>query len=144
LPNSRLTSDERQAWIAEYDANGGPSEFELEVIRLINEIREEYGLTALQLDRVLGMSTRFYAQTLDNLGLPLGHREGPYGGSAGTVAAFGGSWNTANGTTASSSPQAAVTSWMNSPGHRNNILNPSSRIIGIGQYGRFVYMLTNR
>jgi len=140
LPNRRLNNAEMQAWIDEYDANGGASNFELEVIRLINEIRRDHGLVELNLDPILSMSTRFYAQTLDNLNLPLGHREGPYGGSAGTVEAFGGRWNTANATTASSTPQAAVTSWMNSPGHRDNILNPSSRYIGIGQFGIFVYM----
>jgi len=143
LPNRRLTEAERAAWIAEYDEMGGPSEFELEVIRLINEIRREHNLVELRPDRILGMSTRFYAQTLDNLGLPLGHQHGPYGGSAGTVAAFGGGWNTANATTSSASPESAVASWMGSTGHRNNILNPDSRYIGVGQFGRFVYMQTN-
>ena len=143
LPNRRLTDTERQTWIAEYNANGGFSAFELEVIRLINNIRQEHGLVQLQPCRILGMSTRFYSQTLDNLNLPLGHGEGPYGGSAGTIQAFGGGWNTANATTASSTPEAAVTSWMNSEGHRNNILNPASRAIGVGRYGRFVYMQTN-
>jgi uncharacterized protein YkwD len=32
------------------------------------------------------------------------------------------------------SPQAVVTGWMNSPGHRANILNPSFRRVGIGVY----------
>jgi len=144
LPNRRLTQAEMQLWIYEYDANGGPTDFELEVVRLINEIRRDYNLPALSLDRTLGMSTRFYAQTLDNLRLPLGHREGPYGGSMYTVAAFGGGWNTANGTRSSGSPQAAVTSWMGSPGHRNNILNSAARVIGIGQFGSIVYMQTYR
>lgn len=143
LPNRRLTDGERQAWINAYNANGGPTEFELEVIRLINAIRAEHGLVQLQQDRILGMATRFYAQTLDNLGLPFGHDEGPYGGSEGTVAAFGGGWNTANITTFSLTPQSAVDSWMNSLVHRDNLLNTDSRFIGVGKYGDFVYMLSH-
>jgi len=143
LPNRRLTGGERQAWINAYDANGGFNQFELEVIRLVNEIRAEHGLAQLRTDRILGMATRFYTQTLDNLSLPLGHFEGPYNGSEGVIAAFGGGWNTASGTTFSSTPESAVNSWMSSPTHRANILNPDSRYIGVGKYGEFVYMLTH-
>jgi uncharacterized protein YkwD len=31
-----------------------------------------------------------------------------------------------------STPEEAMNSWMNSPGHRNNILNPQYREIGVG------------
>ena len=32
-------------------------------------------------------------------------------------------------------PQAVMVAWMNSPGHRRNILNPSYSTIGVGQVG---------
>src|SRR5918992_850232 len=40
--------------------------------------------------------------------------------------------NLAWGTHASSAPRAITTMWMNSPGHRANILSPSFREVGIG------------
>ena len=142
LPDRRLTDEERAAWIAEYEALGGPSEFELEVVRIINEIRAEHGLDQLAICLRLMMSTRFYTQTLATFGL-WGHGEGPYGGSGATAAAFGTNWNTANLTSAGSSPQSAVNSWMGSDGHRRNILNPDSGRIGIGTNGGLVYMQTS-
>ena len=44
-----------------------------------------------------------------------------------------------------STPREVVAGWMNSPGHRNNILNPNYTEIGVGHYylenddGRFKY-----
>jgi len=100
---------------------------------------------------ILMMATRFYTQTKVNLALPLGHHVGPYGGSAGTAAAFGSGWNTANGASGGGgiTPQGVVDMWMNSEGHRRNILNPDSRCIGVGSNngeggtGGFNYMLTS-
>ena len=146
LPNRRLSSQEQQAWIDEYNAMGGASAWEIETIRLINEERRQHGLDPLALDRGLMMASRFYAQTLSNLDLNLGHRYGPYGGSGGTASAFDASWNTANGNAGRWTPEAAVQGWMNSPGHRANILNPRVRFIGLGaqlggRWGVFAYSL---
>ncbi|MCL1842640.1 MAG: stalk domain-containing protein [Defluviitaleaceae bacterium] len=146
IPNRRLSADERQNWINEYEEMGGASAFELEAIRIINDIRREHGLTELQIDPALMYASRFYAQTLSNLDRPLGHREGPYGGSGATAQAFGASWNAANAQAGARTPQALVDSWMNSPGHRANILNENLRIIGLGsqlggQWGVFHYSL---
>ena len=44
-PERRMTQQELEAWIAEYQKFGGISGFELKVIRLINEIRAEYGIS---------------------------------------------------------------------------------------------------
>jgi len=148
LPNRRLTATERQEWIDEFNNMGGATDFEIEIIRLINEIRVEHNLTQVQKNNILSKATRFYVQTKANLNLSLSHTAGPYGGSAGTVSAFGGSWNAANGAFGTTTPQATVDMWMGSPGHRANILNPTIRTIGIGAYqteqGRnFVYMLAS-
>lgn len=136
-----MTDTERSEWIAEYNTLGGPNAFELEVIRLINELRAERGLVTLEVNMRLMAATRFYTQTKANLGLPLGHGEGPYGGSGATAAAFGSSWSGANGAWGGSTPQAVVDMWMNSDGHRYNMLNPYHRSIGIGANNPFVYML---
>lgn len=145
LPNRRLTDAELQAWIDEYNANGGPSAFELEVIRLTNVFRAEHGREPVLADTNLMKAARFYAQTLANLNLPLGHNLGPYGGSAETVRLFGGGGTWRNGHWGVWTPEAVVNGWINSPGHRANLLQPAVRYIGVGshlggQWGVFHYM----
>lgn len=155
LPNRRLTNAERQNWITEYREMGGASAFELEVVRLINEVRAEHNLSYLQIDDILMMSARFYAQILADLDLPLGHNEGPYatnpnashGASANVARAFGGQlrWNGGNGSAGRRTPEGVVDGWMNSAGHRRYILSPEHRYIGVGtqlggRHGVFHYM----
>jgi len=135
LPNRRLTYVERQEWIDEYWANGGASAFELEVIRLVNEIRATHGLCEFEIDDTLMMAARFYSQTLGNLNLPVGHNEGPYGGSRNTVHAFGMARGIANGNAGARTPEALVDSWMNSPGHRENLLRQTTlTLVGFGSH----------
>ncbi|MCL2216969.1 MAG: CAP domain-containing protein [Defluviitaleaceae bacterium] len=146
LPNRRFTDAERQNWIAEYADMGGASAFELEAIRIINNVRREHGLVELQIDQGLMHASRFYAQTMSNVTGNLGHHEGPYGSSGAVADAFGASWNAANGAAGNRTPQNLVDGWMNSPGHRANILNSNLRYIGLGSqlggdWGVFHYSL---
>jgi len=149
IPNHRLSSEERQTWIDEYNANGGASAFELEVIRLVNVERANYGLAPLAICHTLMLASRFYAQTMANLNTNLGHSEGPYGGSFATADAFGDRMvrmRAANGIAGRWTPEAAVEGWMNSPGHRANILHPNATRIGTGfhlggRWGVFGYQL---
>jgi len=135
LQNRRLTAVERQIWIDEYNALGGANTFELEVVRLVNEIRVEYGLSMFEIDETLMMAARFYSQTIGNLNLTMGHNEGPYGGSRNTVHAFGRARGVANGNAGARTPEAVVDSWMNSPGHRENLLRQTSLSrIGFGSH----------
>ena len=134
LPNRRLTTQERTNWIAEYNQMGGASAFEREVVRLINVERNRHGLNSLAIDTRLMHASRFYAQTLAQLiRTSLGHHYGPYGGSFGTARAFGTNHPvTGNGAAGHRTPQALVTGWMNSPGHRANILRPGLTHVGVG------------
>jgi len=149
LPNRRLTDAERQAWVDDYYANGGPSDFELEVVRLVNLERANYGLNPLEICPILMRASRFYAQTMANLNTTLGHREGPYGGSAATADAFGDRMigiRAQNGIAGHWTPESAVQGWMSSPGHRENILRPNITRMGTGfylggQWGVFGYQI---
>ena len=135
LPYRRLTAEEMAAWIREYRDNGGASAFEQEVVRLINEIRRENNLSEVEIYESLMMATRFYSQTLANHNLPLGHSQGPYGGSAATIRAFGvrsPGWRNVAGYIWTA--QELVDFWMGSTAHRNNILRPSVSIIGVGSH----------
>jgi len=142
LPNRRLTEAERQIWIYEYRANGGATAFEIEVVRLINEIRSEHNLNYLPIDNTLMIAARFYSQTMANLNTGLGHDRGPYGGSRGTLDAFEfGGAVAMNGAAGGGTPAGVVSMWMNSPGHRNNILSTNATRIGVGSYGAFTYAM---
>jgi len=148
LQNRRQSTPERQEWTNEYLTMGGASDFELEVIRLVNEERANYGLRALTICHTLMLASRFYAQTMANLNTNLGHREGPYGGSFGTADSFGDrvvGTRAANGISGRWTPEGAVYGWMNSPGHRANILNRNITRMGTGfhlsESGVFGYQL---
>ena len=153
LPNRQLTTHERYAWVAEYEALGGPNDFELEVVRLVNETRARYGLSRLEICLRLMMAARFHVQHQADLGIPMDHHTGPYGGSGGVAAAFGSGWNAANGGGGGGgrrTPEGVVNHWLTFSGvHRGNLLNPDSRSIGLGITngvdGRRAhnYMLTN-
>ena len=140
LPNRPLTAAERADWIAEYE-RVGHTPFELEVIRIINEIRSEYSLNPLPIHDTLMMAARFYSQTMYNLNTGLGHYNGPYGGSRGTLSAFGFEGAAAMNGSGMGSPEGVVYVWMHSEIHRNNVLSPNATRIGIGAYGAYVYAI---
>ena len=135
LPNRQLTAQEKTEWIADYHFMQGPSAFELETIRIANEVRTSLGLAALQFDPQHAMAARFYAQTMDNLNTTLSHFEGPYGGSAGVGSLFGVPSAWTNGSGPHPSAEQLVQAWLNSPEHCRNLLQPEARFIGTGSYG---------
>jgi len=158
LPNRRLTTAERNNWIADYNARGGATAVELEVIRLVNIERANRNLTPVELDAPLMMAARFFAQQhhdLRDYHTGWGHNFGPYatnaaaqhGASANVAQAFGATlrWNGGNAhSSGTSTAQAIVNGWMNSTGHRNYILSPEHRFIGVGQFpGGISYMFLN-
>ncbi|MCL2855304.1 MAG: stalk domain-containing protein [Defluviitaleaceae bacterium] len=134
IENRRQTEAERSAWVAHYWAAGGISDFEREIVAVINQVRASYGLSHLTIDYGLAMASRFYAQTLAELNLTLGHNEGPYGGSAGTVESFGFNWNAVNALAGRWTAQDTVDAWMASSSHRQNILTPALRYVGMGSH----------
>lgn len=106
---------------------------ENEVIRLVNIERSKRGLQLFtgnwQLSRVAryksqDMATkRYFSHTSPTYGSPFRMMEdfGIRFSSAGENIAMG-----------QRTPQEVMTGWMNSPGHRANILNPSYTQIGVG------------
>jgi len=151
LPDARLTNYERAAWLAEYYYNGGASAFELNMIALINSVREGYGLNPLTIDPTLMHSARFYSQTMANLNLELRNNVGPYGGARPTAEAFGAylSWTGGGGNWGGWSYQAVFNLWMSSQEHRNFILSPTNNYIGFGSHlggrrGVFHYLFLSR
>ena len=107
--------------------------FESEVVRLVNEIRAENGLKPLTQDWQLSRVARYKSQDMRDLGY-FSHTSPTYGSPFNMMKSFGISYKTAGENIAKgySTPKAVVNGWMNSPGHRANILNSSYTHIGVG------------
>ena len=107
--------------------------FEQEVIRLVNEQRVKNGLNPLTENWELSRVARYKSQDMvDNR--YFSHTSPTYGSPFQMIRAFGISFRQAGENIAygQRTPQAVVNAWMNSSGHRANILNASYTQIGVG------------
>ena len=107
--------------------------FEKEVVRLVNEIRVQNGLKELTYDWELSRVARYKSQDMkDNK--YFSHTSPVYGSPFTMIRNFGLSYRTAGENIAQgyTTPQSVVNGWMNSSGHRANILNSSYTHIGVG------------
>lgn len=107
--------------------------YEKEVVRLVNEIRVQNGLKELTYDWELCRVARYKSQDMkDNR--YFSHTSPVYGSPFQMMKSFGITYRSAGENIAKGqrSPQAVVNAWMNSSGHRANILNASFTHIGVG------------
>ena len=105
---------------------------EKEVFDLINKQRTQNGLSPLKENIELQRVARIKAQDMVNNNY-FSHTSPTYGSPFDMLKSFKISYNTAGENIAgNSSNSSAVTAWMNSPGHRANILNSSFNQTGIG------------
>mgnify|MGYP003294236060 FL=1 len=109
------------------------SVYEAEVVRLVNEIRKQNGLRPLTANWELSRVARYKSQDMKDKGY-FSHTSPTYGTPFQMIRAFGLSYRTAGENIAKgyATPQAVVNGWMNSSGHRANILNASYQQIGVG------------
>lgn len=105
---------------------------EKEVFDLINKQRTNNGLTALKMNtEVLNVARIKAKDMVDNN--YFSHNSPTYGSPFDMLKSFKVSYKTAGENIAgNSSNSAAVTAWMNSSGHKANILNSSFNYTGIG------------
>ena len=107
--------------------------YEQQVVDLVNRIRVQNGLKELKHNWELSRVARFKSQDMcDNR--YFSHTSPTYGSPFTMIRNFGISFRTAGENIAKgyTSPEAVVNGWMNSTGHRQNILNPSYTQIGVG------------
>ncbi|MDF2543754.1 MAG: putative secreted protein [Herbinix sp.] len=113
--------------------NTSMSSYASQVLQLVNKERAKQGLSALTTESTLTEAANVRAkETVSSFS----HTR-PNGTSFSTVLKeFNISYRTAGENIAygQKTPQEVVTGWMNSPGHRANILNASYGKIGIGVY----------
>lgn len=105
---------------------------EQEVFDLINAKRVANGLSALKIDDELQNVARIKAQDMVDNNY-FSHTSPIYGSPFNMIKNFGISYKTAGENIAgNSSNSGAVNAWMNSEGHKANILNSSFNYTGIG------------
>ena len=107
--------------------------YENEVIRLVNEIRESNGLKPLTANWELSRIARYKSEYMSG-NRYFSHTSPVYGTPFEMIRAFGLSYRSAGENIAYGygTPAAVVNGWMNSSGHRANILNASYTQIGVG------------
>ena len=107
--------------------------YESEVIRLVNEIRTERGLKPLTYDWQLSRVARYKSEDM-RANRYFSHQSPTYGTPFQMIKSFGISYKSAGENIAKGyrTPKAVVDGWMNSSGHRANILNASFTHIGVG------------
>jgi len=106
---------------------------EQEVIKLVNAERAKAGLSALQDDWELSRVAKYKSQDMHDKKY-FDHTSPTYGTPFTMMKNFGISYRSAGENIAKGqrSAQEVVTAWMNSDGHRANILNKNYTHIGIG------------
>lgn len=107
--------------------------YESEVVRLVNNIRKQNGLSELKTNWELSRVARIKSQDMADKGY-FSHTSPTYGSPFDMMKNFGISYKSAGENIAKGqrSAQAVVNAWMNSSGHRANILNSSYTHIGVG------------
>lgn len=103
------------------------------MVELTNKERAKQGLKALSVDSKLSKSARAKSQDMKDKNY-FSHTSPTYGSPFDQMKQFGITYKSAGENIAQGqrSPQEVVTAWMNSEGHRANILNKSYTHIGVG------------
>jgi uncharacterized protein YkwD len=125
-----------------------PVTFEQRVADLINVERTTRGLSALAFDEKLILAARAHSQ--DMADKKFFSHTGSDGSDPGDrIAAQGYAWTTYGENIAAgyTTPENVVKGWMDSPGHRDNILNSDMTELGVGYIVKsgspFTYYWTN-
>ncbi|WP_446674095.1 stalk domain-containing protein [Paenibacillus sp. 598K] len=126
------TPDTESAWAAQ-------------VVSLVNEARSQAGLSALSSDSALARVAFDKAKDMADNDY-FDHDSPTHGSPFEMMDAYGISYGYAGENIAKGqrTPQEVVDAWMNSPGHRANILSDNFTTIGVGYYnGHWVQMFTD-
>ncbi|MGI8314698.1 CAP domain-containing protein [Halobacillus mangrovi] len=115
------------------DVSSEVSAFEQKVVELTNEERAKQGLQPLELDTELSAVAKDKSLDMQNNNY-FSHNSPTYGSPFDMMKQYGIDYRTAGENIAmgQTSPEQVVEGWMNSDGHRKNIMNPNFTHIGVG------------
>ncbi|WP_163099891.1 SafA/ExsA family spore coat assembly protein [Peribacillus alkalitolerans] len=106
---------------------------EQQVVSLVNQERAKVGLPALKSDWELARVARYKSEDMRDKNY-FDHNSPTYGTPFQMMKSFGISYSYAGENIAAgqTTAQAVMTAWMNSPGHKANILSKNFTTIGVG------------
>jgi uncharacterized YkwD family protein len=118
---------------AKAPATSAVSAYEQKVVDLTNQERAKNGLKPLALDTALSKVAREKSNDMQSKGY-FSHTSPTYGSPFDMMKKFGITYRTAGENIAKGqpTPEAVVKAWMESPGHRANILKAEYTHIGVG------------
>ncbi|MDT3765603.1 CAP domain-containing protein [Priestia filamentosa] len=125
---------EKQTNAAENQAESSDSsQYAEQVVQLVNKEREKQGLKPVTLDKELSDVATKKSEDMKAKGY-FDHTSPTYGSPFDMMKQFGIEYKSAGENIAKGqqTPEEVMNSWMNSDGHRKNILNPSFTHIGVG------------
>ncbi len=127
-PRQQTPTQQQQA-----QPSAGISQYAQQVIDLTNKERARAGLPALNVDAQLSSVAQKKSEDMQQNHY-FSHTSPTYGSPFDMMRNFGVTYKTAGENIAQGqrTPQEVVTAWMNSPGHRANILNRQFTHIGVG------------
>ncbi len=117
----------------ENNESGQLSQYEQQVVELTNQERAKNGLQPLQVDNELSKVAREKSRDMQ-VNNYFDHNSPTYGSPFDMMRSYGIDYRSAGENIAMGqrTPQEVVNAWMDSPGHRENILNGSFTHIGVG------------
>jgi uncharacterized YkwD family protein len=115
------------------ETTGALSAYEQKVVELTNQERAKNGLPALQVDLTLSKMAHEKSRDMSANGY-FSHTSPTYGSPFDMMKKYGISYRYAGENIAMGqrTPEEVVKAWMNSEGHRKNILSPNFNMIGVG------------
>jgi uncharacterized YkwD family protein len=107
--------------------------YEQKVVQLVNVERQKAGLQPLTLDSEISNVARTKSKDMADNNY-FAHQSPTYGSAGDMLTKFGIRWSAWGENIASGqrTPESVVTAWMNSEGHRANIMSPNFSRIGVG------------
>src|SRR5699024_329264 len=131
--NPEANTDEQQSKGEEHADKSELSEDEQEVVNLTNEVREKNGLEPLEIDKKLSSVARKKTSDMQENN-KYDNNSPTYGSPFDMMDQFQIDYTSAGENIAKGqpTPEEVVDAWMNSEGHRENILNGSFTHIGVG------------
>lgn len=115
-------------------------DFATKVIELVNDERKKNGLSPLKKDDSLAKIAQLKAEDMLKLNY-FSHQSPTYGSPFDMMKTYGITFKSAAENIANNhkTPEAVMNGWMNSEGHRKNILKPDFTHIGVGQVENGLY-----
>ncbi|MDE6357044.1 MAG: hypothetical protein K2L15_00475 [Eubacteriales bacterium] len=137
-PNNTITTEKptettTQSTEKPGNSNSSLSAIEKEVVRLVNVERNKAGLPALQIDESVSKVARLKSEDMANKNY-FDHTSPTYGSPFEMLKSFNITYKSAGENIAKGqkTAEAVVNAWMNSEGHKKNILSKSFTHIGVG------------